>query len=160
MDSNYRPGLNWPVTSSGTGFSESSKACACFPFSLSPSAAPIPVLSPFFFPQTLSKFHSSHPNFPSKIDADHLLSSFLFFFHFTFTPSNCWGRFDYSDDLVEMIRWLGRRFILFIFFQKIEGYQAYILPSLPRCRTEGLMSGIKPTSSPSRLPASENLIVK
>lgn len=97
MDSNYRPGLNWPVTSSGTGFSESSKACTSLPLSLSPSpsACPIPVL---LLPRnSLSKFHSFHPNFPSKIDTDHFLflSSFFFFcsfilrLHFELLRASC-----------------------------------------------------------------------
>lgn len=83
MDSNYRPGLNWPVTSSGTGFSESSRALAL------PSA-----LSPLF---PLSKF----PNFPSNIDFAFFFLPLLLVLQFLISLlSNCRGRsFDHPNDL-------------------------------------------------------------
>lgn len=144
MDSNYRPGLNWPVTSSGTGFSESSKACTSLPLSLS-LHLPLRVLSlSSFFPETLSR------NFTLSIRIFHqklipIISSFslLFFFVLSFYVyiSNCWGR-------------LARFLLLFL-----ENRGPRLCPSLP---VEGLMSGIKPISkrSRSRLLASENLIVE
>lgn len=97
MDSNYRPGLNWPVTSSGTGFSESSKACTSLPLSLF-LHLPLRVLSlSSFFPETLSR------NFTLSIRIFHqklipIISSFslLFFFcsfilrlHFELLRASC-----------------------------------------------------------------------
>lgn len=77
------------------GIQQSVHFSSSLSLSPSPSACPIPVL---LLPRnSLSKFHSFHPNFPSKIDTDHFLflSSFFFFcsfilrLHFELLRASC-----------------------------------------------------------------------
>lgn len=143
MDSNYRPGLNWPVTSSGTGFSESSKACTSLPLSLSLS---ISLCVSYPCPPSSPKLSLEISLFPSEFSIKNWYRSFprsLFFFFFVLSfyvyISNCWGR-------------LARFVLLFL-----ENRGPRLCPSLP---VEGLVFGIKATRSRSRLLASENLIVE